>query len=292
MCLTSLVLVAKVNFFSFSQNISSCLIVGSAYHKNTDAKVERANGVISDTLRAYANGRKDDWDSHLTLAEFAINTTASMLGDDLTPFFVGRGAHPRRPLSPPHHDLAVGDSTASRRGLRACARWRRRCGSCSRRRRPTGRRSSMRAASTRCSRSATGCCCGPRSCSTPPTLVSCALALPRRMRCSPTVNVDRLKPFFKRVGAPPAPGPVSDRGQEGEHEVELLLNHRVVCGVTRYLVRWRGRTSADDEWLREESWFAPATRWLSMISPPPSSCGSPGRAAVPPPRRRHLLPPR
>ena len=27
------------------------LIVGSAYHKNTNAKVERANGVISDTVR-------------------------------------------------------------------------------------------------------------------------------------------------------------------------------------------------------------------------------------------------
>ena len=39
------------------------------------------------------------------------------------------------------------------------------------------------------------------------------LALPHRMRGSPTVTVD-------------GPGPVSDTGQEGEHEVELLLNRR------------------------------------------------------------------
>jgi hypothetical protein len=37
-----------------------CLIISSTYHKNTNAKVELANGVISDTLHAYANGRKDD----------------------------------------------------------------------------------------------------------------------------------------------------------------------------------------------------------------------------------------
>ena len=46
--------------------------------------------------------------------------------------------------------------------------------------------------------------------------------------------------------------PSTDAGQEGEHEVELLLNRRTVRGVTRYLLRWRGHASADDEWLRLE----------------------------------------
>ena len=92
------------------------------------------------------------------------------------------------------------------------------------------------------------------------------------MRCSPTVNVDRLKPFYERAGAPPAPGPVSDAGQEGEHEVEQLLNRRTVRGVTRYLVRWRGHTSADDEWLRSAETpslldlasHGPAGRWVLL----------------------------
>ena len=63
-------------------------------------------------LRAYANGRKDDWDSHLPLAEFAINNSgsASSLDDGLTPFFIDRGAHPRLPLSPPPDDSTAGET--------------------------------------------------------------------------------------------------------------------------------------------------------------------------------------
>ena len=98
-------------FRAFVKNMGSCLIVGSAYHKNTNAKVERANGVISDTQRTYANGRKDDWDGHLPLAMFAINNAVSTLDSDLTPFFIDRGAHPRFPLSSPCN-LAAGESPA------------------------------------------------------------------------------------------------------------------------------------------------------------------------------------
>ena len=78
-----------------------------------------------------------------------------------------------------------------------------------------------------------------KGCLTPQTLVSCAssgtalsrcrparaptgnaytLALPRKIRCSPTVDVDRLKPYFARADEPPPPGPVSDAGQEDEHD--------------------------------------------------------------------------
>ncbi len=73
--------------------MGSCLIVGSAYYKNTNTKVELANGVISDTLRAFANGRKEDWDGHLPKAVFTVNDAAPTLGGSLTPFFIDRGAH-------------------------------------------------------------------------------------------------------------------------------------------------------------------------------------------------------
>ena len=164
--------------------MGSCLIIGSAYSKNTNAKVERTNGVISDTLCAYANGRKDGWDRHLTLAESAINEAASMLGDNLSPFFIDRGAHPRLPLSPPHDDRSApvtGESQAHfAQRLRATVRellaaaqaeWRAKL--------DAGRVDTV-------FRVATGCCCGPRSCSTPPTSVSCAGAGPVSVIACPT----------------------------------------------------------------------------------------------------------
>ncbi len=49
-------------FQAFVKSMGSSFIFGLAYHKNTNAKVERENGVIGDTLCAFANARKDDWD--------------------------------------------------------------------------------------------------------------------------------------------------------------------------------------------------------------------------------------
>ena len=256
-------------FRAFVKGMGSCLIVGSAYHKNTNAKVERANGVIGDTLRAFANGRKDDWDRQLSLAVFAINNAASTLGDGLTPFFIDRGAHPRLPLSAPTAGSGGSESPGqyaqrmrelelSVRELLAAAQRERKA------KLDAGRvdtvfkvgdrvllrtQELLDAADIGKLRPRWD---GPFTVKACPSPNAYTLELPRRMLCSSTVNVDRLKPFHERVDAPPEPGPVLDQGQEGEHEVELLLNRKEVRGVTRYLVRWRGHSSAADEWLRAE----------------------------------------
>ena len=73
--------------------------------------------------------------------------------------------------------------------------------------------------------------------------VACAAALPSTSIASnPSLSV----PGPRRPGARFRPG-----AGGREHKVELLLNRRRVRGVARYL-RWRGHTSGDDEWLREE----------------------------------------
>jgi hypothetical protein len=87
--------------------MGSSLIVSSENHKSANAKVELANGVIGDTLRAFANGRKDDWDRQF--AEFAIDNVCLTLGGGLTPFFTDRERVPAShspPQSARHADEA------------------------------------------------------------------------------------------------------------------------------------------------------------------------------------------
>ena len=115
-------------FRAYAKGTGSCPIVGLAYHKNTSAKMARANGVISDTLRANANGRKDDWESHLMLAEFAINNMTSVLAGIFTTYFIDR-EHTRTYLCPLRTTTAL---LASRPHIirSGCGQWSQRCGSC------------------------------------------------------------------------------------------------------------------------------------------------------------------
>ena len=76
--------------------------------------------------------------------------------------------------------------------------------------------------------------------------------------------------------------------------MELLLNWRLVRGVTRYLVRWRGHTSADDAWLRLEE-LAHCPEKVAEYDAAVSTAASRGgpvleldrRPHPPPPRHRH-----
>ncbi len=43
-------------FREFMRRIGSSLIIGSAFHKHTNAKVERVHGVLGDAVLTYTNG--------------------------------------------------------------------------------------------------------------------------------------------------------------------------------------------------------------------------------------------
>ena len=90
-------------FQELTRRIDTSLRVGSAHHKNTDAKADGlSDGALGDTPRAFANGRRDDGCVWLPwVVFFAVKTAASTLGGDLTPFSIAWGQHPRLPVSPP-----------------------------------------------------------------------------------------------------------------------------------------------------------------------------------------------
>ena len=251
-------------FREFTRRLGSSLLVGSAYHKNTNARVERINGVLGDTLRAFANGRKDDWDLWLPYAVYAINNSASTLGGELTPFFIDRGCHPHHPLAlpDPRQSLESPGAYAVRmqaleREVQALIRaaQQERKAALDRGRVDTtfqvGDKVWLRTKEL-----ADGAEIGklqPRwdgpfavaAIAGPNTYT---LSLPARLRCSPTVNVERLKPYCARAGLPAPAGPVDDPGQEGEFVVEQILNRKVLRGKRHYLVRWQGLPAAEDSW--------------------------------------------
>jgi hypothetical protein len=195
--------------------------------------------VLGYTLRTFANGRKNNWDVWLPYAVSAINNAASTLGGHLTPSFIDRGQRPRLWLSLP--DLRqAGEPVAAYatprmkaleqevQPLLHAAQQERKA------KLDAGRvdtafhvrdlvllrtKELLDAADIGTLRPwwegpfIVAAVAGPNA---------YTLTLPRRFKCSPTVNVDRLKPYHPRAGRQDPPGPVmdSDQGQEGEHVVE------------------------------------------------------------------------
>ena len=85
-------------FRAFVKGMGSSHIVGSAYHKNTSALLH-----IGDTVRAFANGRKGDWDQPCSPST-TRPAPASTLGNWLTLFTIDLGSHTRLPHSAPPAD--------------------------------------------------------------------------------------------------------------------------------------------------------------------------------------------
>ena len=304
-------------FREFTRRIGSSLLVGSAYHKNTNAKTERVNGVLGDTLRAFANGRKDDWDVWLPYAVFAINNSASTLGGELTPFFIDRGQHPRMPLSlpdlrsagetPPAYAARMKTLEQEVQALLHAAQEERKASLD-----PSRVDTVFQVGDAVMLRTAELLDAaeigklrprweGPFRVSALAGPNTYTLALPKRFKCSPTVNVDRLKPYHVRPDREAPPGPVSDPGQEGEYVVEQLLNRRKFHGRTHYLVRWQGHDSTADSWEPAEhltncperiaEYEAAAPRRPRTLRRADRGAARPAAAAVPVPEHAFPLAP-
>ena len=71
--------------------------MSTARHPQTDGQTERANRIIEDVLRHFVSPNMTDWDQHLCLAQFAMNSAWHETIQQ-TPFFLNHGRSPKTPL--------------------------------------------------------------------------------------------------------------------------------------------------------------------------------------------------
>src|SRR3954453_19049567 len=74
------------------------LAMSTAFHPQTDGQTERANRTLEDMLRAFVSYQQDDWDNHLSSAEFACNN-APNASTGMSPFRMNYGRDPYNPYS-------------------------------------------------------------------------------------------------------------------------------------------------------------------------------------------------
>ncbi|KAJ9504647.1 hypothetical protein QJQ45_030377 [Haematococcus lacustris] len=98
------------------------LNMSTANHPQTDGQTERANRTLEDMLRNYVSPHHDDWDQHLTAAEFAYNASVQA-STGYTPFRLNSGQEPYTPLTLSVPPSAVqGDSESASGFLQRMAR--------------------------------------------------------------------------------------------------------------------------------------------------------------------------
>ena len=69
--------------------------LSSAYHPQTNGKMERTNQTLEQYLRCFINYRQDDWTNNLHIVEFAYNSTVHC-STMVTPFCAYTSNHSRR----------------------------------------------------------------------------------------------------------------------------------------------------------------------------------------------------
>lgn len=74
------------------------LAMSTAYHPQTDGQTERANRTLEDMLRAFVNWKQDDWDVYLPAAEIACNNSIQA-STGFTPYYLNYGQHLNLPLT-------------------------------------------------------------------------------------------------------------------------------------------------------------------------------------------------
>ena len=84
---------------SFCKHMGIQVNLSTAFYPETDEQTERANQDVKTFLRTYTNEMQDNWNTWLSMTEFADNN-ADSAATTLSPFFLNHGFHPQMSFGP------------------------------------------------------------------------------------------------------------------------------------------------------------------------------------------------
>jgi hypothetical protein len=252
------------------------LYMSTAFHPQTDGQTERMNRLLEETLRHYIGPSHDDWDSHLSLIEFAINNSRQeSIGTTL--FMLNGGRQPRTPADL-HLPSNVPRATSFEADLRerlarakACleaAQARQKANADGRRKAVTftlGQEVLLNTKNitfkTPGTRKLMPRYIGPFRIEKLVGPVAAKLSLPPELRIHPVFHVSLIRPYKSDGRTPPPPAFTLDG--EDYWTVESIVDHKEVpIGRNRYrreyFVKWQGYPATDNSWEPEESLKASA----------------------------------
>jgi transposase InsO family protein len=268
------------------RSLGTKLSMSSSYHPQSDGQSERSNQSVEQVLRCYVSAYNNDWDAHLALAEFSLNSAVNV-STGFSPFRLMYGFEPSSPLQLIVDALqrVQGGAAGVRRVEETAQMLDRMAAELVQAKENIGRArdqaavqankhrrdvsyqvgdevmlstANLRLAGT--SRKFAARWVGPFKVKQLVGPVAVELDLPQSIKLHPVVHVSQMKPWqvdarWGDRNAPPPP--IIDAQGEESYLVESILKHRVVRqGKSRrqtlqYLVKWLGYPVWDCTWEPE-----------------------------------------
>jgi hypothetical protein len=242
----------------------------TVYHPRTDGQSERSNQFLGQFLRPWVNTQQDNWEPYLPIAEFAHNSWRNEMTRQ-TPLSILMGYEPQADISNTPTSIPILElrrevwkrarEDAHKFILQAQARWAQ-----SKKEGRTfkegdqvwleGRNLHLDQPSAKLAPK----CYGPFIIKRVLSPITYQLTLPHQWKIHDVFHVDLLTPYVKMEFHGPnytRPPPDLINGEE-EYEVESILKSRRYgrgCKV-QYLVKWKGYTDSDNEWVNWDDMHA------------------------------------
>jgi transposase InsO family protein len=258
---------------SLFQTLGTKLAMSTAFHPQTDGQTERANRTLEDMLRAFTGYRQDDWDLHLTAAEFACNN-APNASTGMSPFKINTGQELQNPYSsitkipdhiPATHDFIeqISNATKIAHDALVLAKANQEKNANKSRRDVqfevnnevllSSAHIHLASQATRPSKKLQHRFIGPYRVIQKISPVAYKLELPDTLKIHPVFHVSILRPYLSpdtvehRPATLPPPEPITINDAE-EFEVDKILDHRTRHNRQEYLVKWVGYPDHDASW--------------------------------------------